>query len=287
MKSRLSPILSDSRRWAGLPGHGFNATSPRKLIEKVLAEAHAIRTEAAEVKSRFLSTISHEMRTPLNGVSGCSELLELAKTSPSAVGNWSRRPTQGSAAELLILVERVIQAAAVAANLIRPEPTDIELEPFLRRITTSLPAWPSARTSNSTLKLADSPPRRARLHAVWLEETLQISTNPHQVLPRRQVELSAGRPTRTANFHLGRRHRHRHGGAAKIFDSFYQADQSSIASMAAWAWACSLRRASFATSWTLLSPCTVHRTPAASSLAFRPDSPGLILPIRVSSGAST
>lgn len=46
-----------------------------KAREAALQAASAAAEQASEAKSRFLSTMSHEMRTPLNGVIGALELL--------------------------------------------------------------------------------------------------------------------------------------------------------------------------------------------------------------------
>ena len=51
-----------------------------KAIEE-LGEAKQKAEEADQAKTRFLATISHEMRTPLNGIIGLSELLEKTKLS--------------------------------------------------------------------------------------------------------------------------------------------------------------------------------------------------------------
>jgi two-component system sensor histidine kinase RpfC len=54
------------------------AEAERERVERARAEAERARAEAdvaSEAKSDFLATMSHEMRTPLNGVVGAAEML--------------------------------------------------------------------------------------------------------------------------------------------------------------------------------------------------------------------
>ncbi|SFH69692.1 PAS domain S-box-containing protein [Tindallia magadiensis] len=53
----------------------------RKAQEEMLRKAKEAADEANETKSRFLSNISHEMRTPMNGIYGAAMLLENTELS--------------------------------------------------------------------------------------------------------------------------------------------------------------------------------------------------------------
>ncbi|MAL39779.1 MAG: hypothetical protein CMO04_07835 [Thalassospira sp.] len=88
-----SPIISDGRGITGAAVIARDVTQERiaerqirranaELEEKVakrtaeLAEAHKKALQASDMKSAFISNVSHEMRTPLNGMVGAHKLIE-------------------------------------------------------------------------------------------------------------------------------------------------------------------------------------------------------------------
>lgn len=222
-------IVSHPTIFRGAPARLVTARniSTFQRIEKVLAEAQAVRGEAAEAKSRFLSTISHEMRTPLNGITGCLELME------AEMDTERRRDlvetALKSADQLGTLQERLIQAATVSSKPVRPKPTNIELEPFLQRIVTSFEPLAARKGIKFKLKLNDYLPNRLPLHTGWVEDTLQILIeNSVKFSDGGTVEISAKEDAAgslqiaISDEGIGITEAEQ----PKIFDSFYQTDQS-------------------------------------------------------------
>lgn len=110
--------------------------SIRKITEKALADAFVARMEAEEAKTRFLSTISHEMRTPLNAIVGFLDLLP--KERDENLRAEYVAIAQRGAGELLALIERLIEAAALTgAESVHHDFREVALTPFLKRITDS------------------------------------------------------------------------------------------------------------------------------------------------------
>ncbi len=84
------------------------------------------KAEAAnEAKSRFLAMVSHEFRTPLNGILGLNGLL--LETSLTPVQETYAKGVRSSGAALLALVEDMLDFAKIEAERLdlRPEPTDL------------------------------------------------------------------------------------------------------------------------------------------------------------------
>lgn len=204
--------------------------SSRKLTERALAEAFAAKEDAGDAKTRFLSTMSHEMRTPLNAITGCLDLL-LKEPDPARRREFTTIAQRG-ADDLLALIERVIDAAALSSRTVRRETREIELEPFFRRLSDA--TFPAAMRKNIKLDLALDPslPRQAVLDVHRLQETLQI-------LLGNAIKFShGGTVTLSARLHREATHALLEiivadegigippAQQGRVFDSFFQVDQN-------------------------------------------------------------
>lgn len=105
-----------------------NVSLDARIVERTreLEEARRRAEEANAAKSEFLAHISHELRTPINGLSGMLELLQ-PEVEGAAAREWLAS-AQASGDRLGHLFDRLLwfidlEAADVAA---RAEPTSIE-----------------------------------------------------------------------------------------------------------------------------------------------------------------
>ena len=98
----------------------------RKDTEKELTDARARAEAASHAKSRVLATVSHEFRTPLNGILGLTGLLR--ETELDADQATYVRAVHSSGEALLALVDDMLDFSRIEAGRLdlRPEPTDIE-----------------------------------------------------------------------------------------------------------------------------------------------------------------
>lgn len=101
---------------------GRDVTS-RVASKQQLDEALAHAKSANEAKSRFLATVSHEFRTPLNGIIGMADLLGDTRLDPEQTTYVRALRTSGHA--LLTLIEEILDFAKVEAGR-----TSLSEEPF-------------------------------------------------------------------------------------------------------------------------------------------------------------
>lgn len=99
--------------------------SARIAGEDALVEARARAEAASEAKSRFLATVSHEFRTPLNGILGMADLL--TDTGPDAEQATYIAALRTSGEALLALVDDILDFAKVEAGRLElaEEPFDL------------------------------------------------------------------------------------------------------------------------------------------------------------------
>lgn len=86
----------------------------QKQVELELRSARARAETASEAKTRFLANVSHEMRTPLNGILGMSGLL--ADTKLTAEQETYVNAIHDSGTALLTLIEDILDMTIVEAG---------------------------------------------------------------------------------------------------------------------------------------------------------------------------
>jgi signal transduction histidine kinase/CheY-like chemotaxis protein len=128
----------------------------KKLIElraqKELEKTNQKLEENNRLKDEFLATISHEFRTPLNGILGS---LELAEQEPKNRISPHINTAKGSADEMLSLVEQVLNYTELQSGnlIIKAEP--INLPDVLTELT--LVVSQQCKTKNITFSVDNNP----------------------------------------------------------------------------------------------------------------------------------
>jgi len=98
-----------------------------------LEEALVAAREANQAKSEFIANMSHEVRTPLNGVLGMTSVL-LQDTRLSEEHKHSLKLIDTSGKSLLELLNDVLDLSKIEAGALDLEPTDFDLVALLRGV---------------------------------------------------------------------------------------------------------------------------------------------------------
>jgi len=114
---------------------------------KLLVSARQLAESANEAKSRFLANISHELRTPMNGILGMTELaLDTPMSSEQRVLLDTAR---NSALSLLALINAVLDFSEIEAHRVELAKTKFDVRKLISETITAF--MPQARAKKLTL----------------------------------------------------------------------------------------------------------------------------------------
>ena len=104
------PLFNDQHQVIGLVGISIDITQRKKLEKELLEEKQ--KAEAANLaKSSFIANMSHDIRTPLNGVIGMSQLLEerAAAVDDKQYARWINE----SGNQLMYLLNNILEVVSL------------------------------------------------------------------------------------------------------------------------------------------------------------------------------
>jgi two-component system, OmpR family, aerobic respiration control sensor histidine kinase ArcB len=109
-----TPIKDKEGNVQGLLGISIDITKQKRLEENL-----RIALEKAEVanqaKTEFLENMRHDIRTPLTGIIGCAQLLQLEKNNPTKIVEYTKDLVDSSDA-LLEFLNRILESIKIATG---------------------------------------------------------------------------------------------------------------------------------------------------------------------------
>ena len=202
----------------------------RSLVTKLFdALAHA--EEANQAKRRFISVVSHEMRTPLNAIVGMSDLLR--DTTLSREQADMLQTLRSSSRVMLSLVEDVLDFSKIEAGKLALEKIDFDLHALVNSTCRILAAQAQAKGLDFVVSIMPEVPPALRGDPHHLRQVLiNLIGNAVKFTERGSVTMHVSAQRETTNA-VRLKFSIRDTGMgiapeaqAKIFDSFTQADQS-------------------------------------------------------------
>lgn len=103
-------------------------------VEATLAKDKAVA--AAKVKENFLSTMSHEMRTPLNAVIGITNILLDESPHPKQIDHLNNLKFSGEG--LLNIINEVLDFSKIEAKKLEIKRSPFQLQVFMDKMTNSI-----------------------------------------------------------------------------------------------------------------------------------------------------
>ena len=142
----------------------------RDELETDLRRSEAEARQAADAKSRFLAAMSHEVRTPLNGVVGYTELL-----SDTGLNNFQHRCTEqiaAAAANLMSIIDDIVNYAGIDSSGVAVEVSDTNPRELLAECVESLRPRAESKRLDLDLDLVKSLPSGVLLDPVRLRQAV-------------------------------------------------------------------------------------------------------------------
>jgi two-component system aerobic respiration control sensor histidine kinase ArcB len=170
LSSKL-PLYDEQNKVSGILGISIDITD-RKKVEDELVLAKSAAEAASNAKTEFLENMRHDIRTPLTGIVGFAELLEMEFNEPTIkeyVGN-----IVASSHALLDLLSEFLEAIRVSSGEIPKLKKKFHLKNSIRQVINLNRAKAAQKKLSLTLQVDESIPQyvigdKVRLHRVVLE----------------------------------------------------------------------------------------------------------------------
>jgi len=162
--------------------------------DKALSEAVA----ASRAKSEFLSHMSHEFRTPLNAISGFTELLQMDPSIRQGGGKESLQAIRTSADHLLSLVESVLDLSSMENGRLPLHCARFAPQRVLDELVATLGALATSKGLEIRLQVHGDLPQVVGDRLRWLQVLLNLSGNAIRYTQNGTVQIEASWATEGA-----------------------------------------------------------------------------------------
>jgi len=122
----------NEKRFVSITASTIAGVIMRDIYTKKLKEALNKAMEASKAKSDFLSNMSHEMRTPLNAITGMTTIGKNAKDLERK--DYALNKIEGASTHLLGVINDVLDMSKIEANMLELSPCEFNFEKMLQKV---------------------------------------------------------------------------------------------------------------------------------------------------------
>ncbi|MGR3755646.1 MAG: ATP-binding protein [Tranquillimonas sp.] len=142
-----------------------------RMRQEAVLRAALVRAErASEAKSTFLATMSHEVRTPMNGVLGMTELL--SRTGLTETQGRYVKQIKSSGAALLTILNDVLDISKMESGMLAIDPIRVKVPELLQEVVAFYHHGAVHKGLNLMLDVSCSVPASAEVDPTRLRQIL-------------------------------------------------------------------------------------------------------------------
>jgi PAS domain S-box-containing protein len=138
----------------------YNDVTERNITAAEAALAHEQVVEASNMKSAFLANVSHEVRTPMNGVIGMTELLMQTKLDEEQVAYAAQIEQSGE--HMLAIINDILDISKIETGHLALDVTDFDLGETIKETCSAAGALARAKGLRLDLQIESDVPTRVR-----------------------------------------------------------------------------------------------------------------------------
>ena len=138
----------------------YNDVTERNRMAAEAAIAHDRAVEASNMKSAFLANVSHEVRTPMNGVIGMNELL-LGTSLDDEQRTYAEQVARSSE-HMLAIINDILDLSKIETGHLALDVADFELDETIKEACSAAGALARAKGLRLDLQIAGDVPQRVR-----------------------------------------------------------------------------------------------------------------------------
>ncbi len=131
----ISPIFDENGNITHFVGVKEDVTAQKHLLEE-LVKAKDKALESERLKTAFLANVSHEVRTPLNGILGFAQVLKTQEVSMEEVKKFASIILKRGN-ELLELFNEILDLSLIESNQLRISPKSVYINSVLYELFSS------------------------------------------------------------------------------------------------------------------------------------------------------